>query len=498
MSEAPISPQKAAELLLKRRRARESFTDFCRLMQPDDMQPAAPHVIITEALDRLEKTPDKNVMLLCVPGLGKSTFGSGLFPAYFMGRNPKASIIAATHTATFSETWGRRVRNTVADPKYQQIFPDTQVASDSAAAGQWATSAGGSYFAVGVGGRVQGRRADLLLIDDPIGSREDAESSLIKDNIWNWLKFDALARLKPGGKIVLIQTRYAVDDMAGRLLESEPDNWEVIKLKAECEEGDDDPLGRKPGDRIWPEYFTQRMIDRAKEDPRTWTSLYQQNPVPIGGGEFKKSWVQFYDTPNFNGMPKIILVDPAGGKSERKGDFTSMWVVALGEDDNLYIVDIVRDRLNLSARTELLFRLHKKFKPVQTRYESYSMQSDVEHIKSEMANRNYRFPITEVGFGGKRVKKEDRIRRLVPWFERGKVWFPREFNYTDSSGKMRDLVQVFMEEELGVFPVGAHDDMIDALSRIAEPTLPLPWPSKTAQFEAPVLSFGCLDPMAGY
>ena len=499
MSNAPpISPKQAAELMLKRRRARENFVDYARLIMPEDMQPQAHHIITGDKLQGVADSSIRRLIVVEPPGSAKSTYGSYLFPTYFLGQNPKATVIAASHTAAFAERFGRRCRNLIQEDAYKRIFPDTVVASDSAAAGQWSTTAGGEYFAVGAGGRVQGRRADLLVIDDPIGSREDADSELIRDQLWSWYKFDLFPRLKPGARVVVIQTRYHMEDLAGRLLEHEPEKWDLLHIPMEVEPDLPNPLNMPIGSHLWPEWFTDEMVADAKKDPRTWSALYQGVPVPVGGGEFKKSWMNYYDNPNFTGMPKIILVDPSGGKSERKGDYTSMWVLALGHDDNIYVVTMVRDRLNLSARTEMLFKLHRQYKPVQTRFEVYGMQSDIEHIRSEMNQRNYRFAITEVGFGGKRVKKEDRIRRLIPYFEQGRMWFPREVMYTDSTGKLKNLVDVFVEEELAVFPVAAHDDQMDALSRIAEPSLSLPWPSRSSEFNAPVIEWQVLDSATGY
>lgn len=495
-----LTPQQAAQVLLKRRKARTNFVDFARLVMPEDMQPQEHHILMGNDLESLAAGTHKRQIMVLPPGSAKSTYGSYLFPTYFLGRHPKSTVIFASHTQAFADRFGRRSRNLVNEDAYQAIFPETKISSDSAAAGEWATTLGGEYKAIGAGGRVQGRRADLLVIDDPIGSREDADSELVRSQLWDWYKFDLFPRLKPGARVLVIQTRYHMEDLAGHLLAEEPEDWRLLHLPMEVEEGLPNPLGLPMGAHLWPEWFTDEMVAKAKTDPRTWSALYQGVPVPIGGGEFKKAWVQHYEVANFQGMPKIILVDPAGGKSERKGDFTSMWVVALGDDENFYIVDMVRDRLNLSARTEMLFKLHRKWRPQQVRYESYSMQADIEHIKGEMTLKNYRFVITEVGFGGKRVKKEDRIRRLVPHFEAGRVWLPMEFRYTDTSGKTQDLVQVFVEEELSVFPVGAHDDMLDALSRLAEPTLPLPWPSRTSMqgINLQGLDFGVLDPVAGY
>jgi predicted phage terminase large subunit-like protein len=490
-----VSAAEAAKLILARREARENFLGYAQYMMAEDEQPSLHHRVMAAALDRVEKGASQRIMLLLPPGSAKSTYGSGLFPSFFLGRHPKAQVIAASHTSTFAEKWGRRVRNTVMEKRYENLFP-TRIAEDSQAAGQWATKQMGEYFAVGVGAKVQGRRADLMVIDDCFGSREDADSELIRDKVWDWWKFDLMPRLKPGGRVVLINTRYHEDDLAGRILKEEPERWEIIRIPMEAEEGELDALGRVPGERLWKEWFTEEMVEDAKRDPRTWTSLYQQRPTPIGGGELKKSWVQYYDSASFGEMNKIILVDPAGGRKDKKSDFTAIWVIGLGADENVYVLDMVRDRVNMAERTEIIFRLHRKWKPMQVRVERYGLMADAENLRNEMNRRNYRFQLIEVGGS---TKKEDRIRRLVPYFMAGRVWFPREFQYTDYSGKQHDLVQKFIEEELAVFPVAAFDDMLDALSRFAEPTLDLPWPKKSeawAQF--PVIDFGVLDPVTNY
>lgn len=489
-----VTASEAAQALLDRRAARESFLGFAKYMQPEDQQPALHHIVMADALDKLARGEITRLMLALPPGSAKSTYGSALFPAYFLGRNPKLNVITASHTQLFAEKWGRKVRNIVNEKRYQQLFA-TRLAADSQAAGAWATSVGGEYSAFGVGANVQGRRADLFDIDDPFGSREDADSEIIRDKVWDWWRTDVSPRLKPNARVLLINTRYHQDDLSGRILQEEADRWKVISIPMEAEQDVPDPLGREPGERLWPEWFTEEMVADAKRDPRTWTSLYQQRPAPIGGGELKKSWMQFYDFAQFDTMNKIILVDPAGGRKDKKSDYTAIWVIGLGADENLYVLDMVRDRINMAERAEIIFRLHKKWKPLQVRVERYGLMADVENLRNEMNRRNYRFQLLEVGGS---TKKEDRIRRLVPYFSAGRVWFPKQFFYTDYSGKAQDLVQVFVEQELAVFPVGAFDDMLDSLSRIAEPLLDLPWPRKSDWSQFPVIDFGVLDPVAGY
>lgn len=485
----------ADEILV--RKARESFTGFCKYMQPADMQPVLHHLVMAEAMDSVVDGRTKKLMVCLPPGGAKSTFASVLLPQYFLGRNPQLSVIQASHTAELAERFGRRVRNSLMSPEFQRVFPGASVASDNAAAGRWATSVGGEYTAFGVGGSVTGRRGDLICIDDPIKSREDADSDRVREKTWDWYINDLLTRCKPNARIVVACTRWHEDDLMGRILERERDEWRVISIPMLAAEKD--ILGRKEGERLWPEWFTHEMVEQAQRDPRSWIALYQQEPRPMEGADFKRAWIQRYATAPKK-TNKIILVDPAGDPSRsagtrKKTDFTAMWVVALGADENAYVVDGLRDRLNLTQRADALFALHKKHKPMQVRYEQYGLQADIEHVKSEMERRQYRFAIKEVGG---RVEKNARIRRLIPWFEGGRMWLPEKMPRETVEGKPYDLVSDFIEQEYATFPVGRNDDSFDCLARLVEPSLTLPWPDDEVDDDPRMAGWAILDEVTGY
>ena len=496
----PVTPQQAADELLRRRRARESFLGFARYMQPEDQQPALHHQLLCNELDAVARGECDSLMVCMPPGSAKSSYTSVLFPPYLLGRNPEALVIAGSHTLDLVEGFGRRARNHVNDAPYRALFPESRLADDSQAAGRWSLTQGGGYYACGVGGSVTGRRGDYVLVDDPVASREDADSPRMRDRTWDWWVNDVMPRLRPDGRRVIVLTRWHEDDLAGRLLDREAGRWKVIKLPMVA--GQSDPLGRKPGEWLWPEWFTHKMIEDAQRDARAWTSLYQQDPRPPAGAEMQRSWLCRYDDwpPTAN---RVILVDPSGGKKrggKPAGDRTSMWVVALGADNNAYVVDGVRARLNLSERINVLFELHHKWKPLQVRYEEYGMQADIEAAKAEMERRQYRFRIYPVGG---QVSKPDRIRRLIPWFEGGRIWFPREMVRTDERGVLRDIIEDTVQEEYLPFPVGRYDDALDNLARLAEPAtaeLPgLPWPKAGAQTESPPSpAWAVLDELMGY
>jgi predicted phage terminase large subunit-like protein len=194
------------------------------------------------------------------------------------------------------------------------------------------------------------------------------------------------------------------------------------------------------------------------------SSQMLQDPVADEAQNFKIEWIKTWDAQNTNNLQIYILVDPAS-KKKKHSDYTAMFVIGLGLDRNYYVIDMIRDRLNLTERMQVLFGLHEMYKPVAVGYEEYGMQSDIEHLQYVMEQKNYRFPIFPLGGN---VGKEDRIRSLVPIFEQGRIYLPKMCIRTTHDKKTLDLTKVFIEEEYKTFPVGAHDDMLDALARILD------------------------------
>jgi predicted phage terminase large subunit-like protein len=222
---------------------------------------------------------------------------------------------------------------------------------------------------------------------------------------------------------------------------------------------------------------------RRDMGPYTYAAQILLNPKADAMQGFKREWLRYYTTVVADKMVKYVLVDAASSK-KRGSDYTAMWVIGLGMDGNYYALDIVRDRLNLKERADRVFALHRKWKPKQVRYEKYGMMADVEHLKDRMEQECYRFDIMEVAG---QTSKEDRIKRLIPVFEAGRFYLPKTMYITDWQKVPVDMVQSFIEEEYMAFPVGLHDDMIDGLSRIAEPDLKLVWPKeeKVEEFVMP-------------
>lgn len=266
-------------------------------LAPVEQTPARHHVAMLDHLEDVASGKIDRLMLLLPPGHGKSAYASVLFPAWWFRRHPASSVIAACHTADLASHFARRVRELVRE---QAPILGYDLTRDERAAARWRTTNRSDYFACGIRGPITGRRADLVLIDDPIKSHTEADSQSARDSLWNWYRSDLATRLKPGGRIVLIMTRWHEDDLGGRLLEADP-SWTVVRYPALAETND--PLGRMPGEALWPEWENEAALDRKRRTvgPRIWQALFQQNPTPDSDALFTTTRIVVVET-----MPKII------------------------------------------------------------------------------------------------------------------------------------------------------------------------------------------------
>jgi hypothetical protein len=286
---ADITPAIAAELLLKRRGIRRSLTEWCRHC---GYEPAPHHRLLIDRLERVARGEIRRLAVFMPPGSAKSTYASVLFPPHVMASAPGRAILAASHTTELAEKWGRRARNLVAQ---HGATLGIRLSDDNRAAGRWELDNGGEYYAAGVGAAIVGFRADGAVIDDPIRSREDADSEGMRDKIWDWYKSDLLTRLRPGGFVILIQTRWHEDDLAGRIIADMArggEAWDIVSLPAEAEAGD--LLGRAPGEWLWDDAYGYAGFlrqEKATQLPRNWSALYQQRPAPETGDYFKEEWL---------------------------------------------------------------------------------------------------------------------------------------------------------------------------------------------------------------
>ena len=292
-----LSQVEAAETVLARRAARSGLVAYLRWMNLG-FEPARHHRLLIGYLEAVSHREIPRLMVLFPPGSGKSIYTSVLFASWYLGLYPTHNLLSASHSTELAEKFGRRVRGLFSSPEHRAVF-NVGVSPTSAAAGRWSTTAGGDYFAAGVGTGLSGLRSNCLIIDDPLRSREDADSMAIRDKIWDWYQSDCVPRLKPDAVQILITTRWHPLDLAGRLLTDMNEGgpaWTVLSVPMECESADD-PLERKIGERLWPEWFTADMVTLAKRNPRNWAALYQQRPTIDGGNLLRRAWWKYWEGP---------------------------------------------------------------------------------------------------------------------------------------------------------------------------------------------------------
>lgn len=350
----------AAQLLLDRRAARRSMVSWSRVC---GFEPAAHHRFLIEKLEAVVRGEIKRLAIFLPPGSAKSTYASVLFPPWFLAQKPNSAILVCSHSADLAESFGRRSRNLILD---KEKILGYNLTSDSQAAGKWATTNGGEFFCAGVGGRIAGRRADLALIDDPVGSKEDAYSEISREHNWNWLNYDFRTRLKPNASLVLVQTRWHEDDLAGRILAKEGPEWHVINIPLIALEND--PLGRQAGQVLWPEYFNDALVADARKDTDVFQCLYQQDPIPESGDFFKREWLDAYGYDSYEDVPSDLRFYGASDHSvrtEEVNDPCLLLSAGVDRNDVIWIMpDVFWDKADTGTQVDQMLEMMKRRKPL--------------------------------------------------------------------------------------------------------------------------------------
>jgi predicted phage terminase large subunit-like protein len=324
--------------------------------------------------------------------------------------------------------------------------------------------------------------AHNCLIFDDLLKADEAPSDTVRNSTNAWLDQSFLTRANnpATARIVGVAQRLHMDDPMGHLMER--GGWHTLILPAEFKqktmiEVRGKVWEKEPGDLFNPSRLGREILDQKLRDlgPTAYAGQYMQNPIPAEGGMFKGHWLQHHDVTSWRGMNGYILCDPANSKKERSGhdpDWTVFFVVGLAADNNYYVADIVRDRFNPAERVDMLMKLHRKWnrafgKPPKVGVEQYGMMTDAFFIKQRQGQDNYRFPITELGGT---MRKEDRVRMLVTPFSEGRVYLPKSLPYQTLAGERLDLVRELIAE-YDTFPLGRHDDIMDAFARILDPKM---------------------------
>ncbi len=453
--------------MLARRKARAKFTDYCRYVAPDE-PPADHHEILCDALDKVVDGELRRLLVFMPPGSAKSTYSTVRFPAYYLGRKGDKNIICGSYSGDLAESFGKKCRNLIDGSEHSTVFPQCVLSDDTKAKGEWETKTGGSYKSCGVDGSITGRRGDLGLIDDPVKGRKEADSATIKESSWQWFKSDFMSRIKPGGAIVIIQTRWVEDDISGRILPDEWNGesgifigfdgqpWTVICIQAQAEQGKHDPLNRNPGEYLWPEWFTAQYWEETKaaqtaKDMRNWNSLYQQRPVPDDGDFFKREWFKFYDE-----LPKhlnrYITHDDAVTEEEEDPDYTEIGDWGVDTDDNIYAVNWWSGRETADIWLDELMDMTDKAKPFAIVGESGVIRRAVEpFMVKRMRKRKIYSRLEWLPTIGDKMARARAFQALASM---GKVYFPRT-EWADA-----------VISQLLRFPAGAFDDKVDTCGLI--------------------------------
>jgi len=440
-----VSPKEASKELAKRELSRRHLSDFIHYTFPNYRENWH-HSLIISKLEAVERGEIRKLIITLPPRHGKSEIASIHFPAWFFGKNPQKSIIAASYSGDLAVTFGRKARNLVDSQEYGILFPEVKLAEDSKAAGQWNTNKKGEYTAVGVGGSTTGRGADVFLIDDPVKDQKDAESLTIQDGVWDWYRSVARTRLTPKGAIIIIMTRWVDGDLVGRIL-AEQDDWEVIDLPAIAER---DEKNRKEGEALWPDQYPLEELQSIKKEIgiAKWSALYQQQPVSNESQVFKKS---MFRTRTLEEVLKLrtrvfVTLDPAPGKTENADSIGVC--INFVDSENFWNLIAYRIKFDAAQLIKLLFKIDSEYSIEAFGIEK-GMYKDVlkPFLDKEMLDRNRFLTIIELDHQQK--NKQLRIKGLQPRYEAKGVFH--------IEGMCQDL-----EEELLRFPKAVHDDVSDA------------------------------------
>lgn len=436
----------------EREKAQTDFLAFVQAVWPDFIY-GRHHARIAAEFERVAKGECRRLIINLGPRHTKSEFGSYLLPAWFLGRFPNKKVIQCSHTADLAVGFGRKVRNLVDSPAYQEVFPNVGLRSDSKAAGRWNTSAGGDYFAIGVGGAVTGKGADLLIIDDPHSEQEAAIAASnpeIYDKVYEWYTSGPRQRLQPGGAIIIIQTRWSKRDLTGQVLEAAAqrgnENWRVVEFPAIL------PSGRP----LWPEFWSLEELESTRDaiDISKWQAQYQQDPTSEEGALVKREWWQRWTKEDPPPTDFILMTWDTAFEKHQRADYSActVWGVFYQDDEqgrmqaNIIMLDAKRGRYEFPELKQVVLDDYNYWQPDSIIVEKRASGAPLIYELRAMG-----IPVGEYT----PTRGNDKISRLnavADIFRSGRVWAPNT-RFADE-----------VIEEVASFPAGQHDDYVDTVS----------------------------------
>lgn len=431
-------------------RAKGDFLSFAKYVWPE-MIVGPHHIRIAKTFDKVLSGKITRVILNLPPRHTKSEMASCLLPAFVMGHNPRAKIIQASHNTELAVRFGKKTRNLMDGDLYKEVFKEVRLQPDSKAAGKWETQKGGEYFAVGVGGAMTGRGADVLIIDDP-HTEQDALSEFALDNAWEWYTSGPRSRLQPGGVIVVVMTRWGMKDLTARLVRSQvevkADKWEVIEFPAILNEH---TKQEKP---LWPEYWSLEELHkvRATLSMSKWQAMYQQQPTNDEGAILKREWWRKWTNDYTPEVDYIIQSYDTAYSKKETADFSAIttWGVFYpGADDGpaIILLDIKKGRWDFPELKRVAKAQYDHWKPDNVLIEAKASGTSLQQELRRMG-----IPVTMYSPGGRRMGQDKvaRANSVAPMLESGMVWIP-DLKWAE------ELV-----EECAAFPRGDHDDLVDS------------------------------------
>ncbi len=421
--------------------------DLCvyGMLQNSQWRPARVHRLIARKLEDLEAGKIKRLMIHMPPQNGKTTLASCFFPAWFAGRNVGQSIAFASYGAERAEDVGMKIRELLLNPIHAKIFGRDTLVAGSASRRRLSFYGGGSFYAVGVGTALTGRPAHLMVVDDPVKDREEADSPTMRRRAGEWWRSTARTRLQSNYRALMIQTRWNQDDLSGQILEKE--KWEVLSLPALAEEND--ALGRELGEPLWPERFPLEWLleQRSAIGEREWLSLYEQRPTPLEGNIIRREWLRYYKTIPTDFVEVLMSVD-ASFKNRADSDYVAIGVWGR-VGPRAYLLDQIRARLDFPATLGAIRSLAEKWPMVDLKLieDAANGPAIVSVLQNELT-----------GIVPVKVEKSKtaRLNSCAPFFEAGNVWLP------DTS--IAPWIGEYVEELVG-FPGTKNDDQVDQTSQ---------------------------------
>ncbi len=451
LSESDMRVLEAQLIKLEKLKEREliqtKFIKFVEKVWPTFIS-GAHHKRMAEAFERVAEGKCKRLIINMPPRHTKSEFASYLLPAWFLGKFPGKKVIQTSHTAELAVGFGRKVRNLVDSEVYHENFPELSLQADSKAAGRWNTSKGGDYFAIGVGGAVTGKGADLLIIDDPHSEQEAAMAAVnpeVYDKVYEWYTSGPRQRLQPGGAIVIVMTRWAQRDLTGQVLKNAAlrgeNDWEVIEF----------PAILPSGNPLWPQFWSIQELSALREElPNSkWQAQYQQNPVGNESAIVKRDWWQWWEGERPPQCEYILQTWDTAFEKNQRADYSAgtTWGVFTYEEDmtkHLILLDTYKKRVEWVELKRDVLAQYREWEP------------DGLLIEKKATGAPLIYELRSMGIPAQEFtpsKGQDKIARLNAVSDiiaSGKVWVPR-------TRWAEELV-----DEIAAFPSGEHDDLVDA------------------------------------